>query len=441
MKPFSSILLVLVLSGCATTQGLLAAADPEPSFAIRDVRIFDGERVIPAGTVVIRGDRIAAVGEGVDLSEVDDVIDGQGQTLLPGLIDAHFHADGPEAYKAALVFGQTTVIDMFGDYSAFATHSKLGALAHRPDDEADPLVSMLVTAPGAHGTEDPRVPVSTVTTARQCRDAVNSQLDAGASFVKLVYDSGAAWAPKPVPTLTREVLTACVEAAHARGVLAIVHVLDLREAREALEAGVDGLAHGIADAETDAALAQLVAARGAFVIPTLAVISGITRKNNDKLILSDTRLAPYVAASGVTTLTAPYPDWFGQRMNSPFVEASVRQFKAAQVPVLAGSDCGNPGTAAGVTLHQELELLVASGLTPTEALMAATSLPASRFRLSDRGRIAPGLRADLLLVRGDPTQDIQTTRDIVAVWKRGKKLNREAWRAHVATAHTESPAH
>jgi imidazolonepropionase-like amidohydrolase len=124
------------------------------------------------------------------------------------------------------------------------------------------------------------------------------------------------------------------------------------------------------------------------------------------------------------------------------MQENIRQLKAAHVPLLAGSDCANPRTAVGATLHQELEMLVTTtGFTPTEALTAATSLPAARFKLSDRGRIAPGLRADLLLVRGDPTVDIQLTRSIVAVWKRGKKLDRDAYRAHMEAARQESDRH
>jgi imidazolonepropionase-like amidohydrolase len=98
------------------------------------------------------------------------------------------------------------------------------------------------------------------------------------------------------------------------------------------------------------------------------------------------------------------------------------------VPILAGTDAPNPGTAHGISLHRELELLVRAGLPPVEALRAATSLPARAFRLLDRGRIAPGLRADLLLVGGDPTVDILATRNIRAVWKLGHATDREAFR-------------
>ena len=102
--------------------------------------------------------------------------------------------------------------------------------------------------------------------------------------------------------------------------------------------------------------------------------------------------------------------------------------------ILAGTDVPNPGTAHGVSMHRELELLVQAGLTPQEALAAGTSRPADCFGLDDRGRIAPGLRADLLLVRGDPTTDILATRDIVAVLRSGVRVDREALRSAIASS-------
>lgn len=92
--------------------------------------------------------------------------------------------------------------------------------------------------------------------------------------------------------------------------------------------------------------------------------------------------------------------------------------------MMAGTDAPSPGTAYGASQHGELELLVGAGLTPLQALVAATSAPARAFRLADCGRIGPGLRADLVLVEGDPDRDITATRRIVGVWKRGVAVER-----------------
>jgi hypothetical protein len=145
-------------------------------------------------------------------------------------------------------------------------------------------------------------------------------------------------------------------------------------------------------------------------------------------LLRDDRLAPYLREYAHTTLANRFELRPPGPLDFSLVLTSVARLRAAGVPVLAGTDAPNPGTAHGVSLHRELELLVRAGLSPVEALRAATSLPARAFRLLDRGRIAPGMRADLLLVGGDPTTDVLATRDIRAVWKLGHPADREAFR-------------
>lgn len=113
---------------------------------------------------------------------------------------------------------------------------------------------------------------------------------------------------------------------------------------------------------------------------------------------------------------------------------------AANVRILAGTDAGNPGTAPVVSLHGELEYLVKAGLAPERALAAATSVPAAAFHLIGRGRIAPGLRADLVLVNGDATADVMATRDIVEVWKGGIPVDRESWRQRIHAATSDGPS-
>jgi imidazolonepropionase-like amidohydrolase len=116
--------------------------------------------------------------------------------------------------------------------------------------------------------------------------------------------------------------------------------------------------------------------------------------------------------------------WMQTAASCEGTNEAIRAMAARGVPVLAGTDSPAPGATYGASLHGEMELLVRAGLTPTQALMAATSAPARAFGLDDRGRIAPGLRADLLLVEGDPTADILHTRRIVKIWKRGVEAKR-----------------
>ena len=116
--------------------------------------------------------------------------------------------------------------------------------------------------------------------------------------------------------------------------------------------------------------------------------------------------------------------------------ANIGALAKAGVPILTGTDSGNPGTWYGISVHRELDLLVKAGLTQAQALTAATAAPAKAFRLADRGRIARGLKADLLLVDGDPTADIGAVHAIAEVWKDGVSANplRAARRAELAAA-------
>jgi adenine deaminase len=157
-----------------------------------------------------------------------------------------------------------------------------------------------------------------------------------------------------------------------------------------------------------------VASHKAFVIPTLALIDGMCEGSDGPTVVADPLLAPYLRATDVRQLTHGFPNKL-PRARCDAAMAAVSQLVAAHVDILAGTDALNPMVAHGISLHRELELLVRAGLTPVQALTAATATAAARFGLADRGRIEPGRRADLVLVDGDPAVDIRRTRAIVGV--------------------------
>jgi len=214
---------------------------------------------------------------------------------------------------------------------------------------------------------------------------------------------------------------ALVAAAHERGKLAVVHVLSEQQARDAIEAGADGLAHLFFGDYVSADFAALAAKHHVFVIPTLSSLYGNCGKSIGPAILADPHLGAHISQEWRGSMSMPKPDHSANHLCVAADEA-VRQLMKAGVPLLTGTDAPNPGTTYGASVHGELELLVHDGLTPTQALAAATSVPARVFRLSDRGRISPEMRADLILVEGDPTKNILNTRNIVAVWKRGMRI-------------------
>lgn len=389
--------------------------------AITNVRLFDGERVVQHATVVIAGTRIVAAGEKVAIPPGAAVIDGKGKTLLPGLIDSHTHVF-PGSLERALRFGVTTEMDMF---TALLTLDPLraeqakGPVTNRADVYS---AGTLVTVAGGHGSE--YFPIPTFKGGDDPQAFIDARIAEGSDYIKLIEETGEAYGMK-WPTLARSDLAALIAAAHKRGKIAVVHVSTLSAARDSIDSGADALVHIFADKAPDPGFGKFVAAHHSFVVPTLTVNESTTGVGSGTSLLADKNLAPYLAADEMTNLKAAFPSRPGSTLNMANAFAAVRQLKLAGVPILAGTDAPNPGTSHGASMHRELELLVKSGLTPAEALAAATSIPAKQFKLNDRGRIATGLRADLLLVDGDPTADILATRNIVTVWRNGVALDRK----------------
>ncbi|KAB2964009.1 MAG: amidohydrolase family protein [Thermoanaerobaculia bacterium] len=414
---------------------------PAGSFLVRNVRLFDGERMLERASVSVVDGRISAVDPAAGEPWHTDaatggfaalpVVDGRGRTLLPGLIDAHTHSWG-DALERALRFGVTTQLDQFGDAGTsarLAAEQRDGGAAGRAD-----LLSAgtLVTRAGGHGTQF-GIAIPTLEPGADADAFVAARLAEGSAWIKIVIEDGHELGLEPqLPTLDAAQIAAVVAAAHRRGVLAVAHVHALDAARMAVAAGVDGLVHTVVDELPGEALVAEMAARGVFVVPTLSVLgspaaNGEPAPGSGVTLASDPRLLPYLRSGEVTQLgragivrTAAS----GTPKVVSRARASVARLRAAGVPILAGTDAANPGTTWGASLHGELELLVDAGLSPVEALAAATGRVATAYGLGDRGRIEPGRRADLVLIEGDPTADIRATRAIIGVWKGGQPLAR-----------------
>jgi len=396
-------------------------------FVIRNARVFDGRKVFGQADVLVQDGKIQAVGKNLKAPSDIKVIAASGDTLLPGLIDSHTHAWG-DALKEAEIFGVTTELDMFTDVK-FMQQTKKEQAAGKDLDQADlRSAGTLATAPGGHGTEY-GITIPTLTSPAEAQAWVDARIAEGSDYIKIVVDDASAYGGHR-PTLSMETVKALVEAAHKREKLAVVHIGKQVDARAVIETGADGLAHLFADTAPDPDFAKFAAAHHVFIVPTLTVLDSVSGTASGESLTTDVNLAPYLTSDDVTNLKRAFPK-FSTVLNEKYAEETVAQLKAAGVPVLAGTDAPNPGTSHGASIHRELELLVRSGFTPMEALQSATSVPAATFHLDDRGVIAPGKRADLLLVKGDPTQDILATRDIVSVWKLGVEDDRSAYRASI----------
>lgn len=428
------LFLALLFLGCRSS----AVQAEAGTFAVTNVRIFDGTAMTPKGTVVVTNGRIAAVGPDAQAPAGAEVIDGSGATLLPGFIDSHTHAFG-DALQRALVFGVTTELDMFTAHQfaqAIRTEQAKDGAPGRADLRS---AGTLATAPGGHGTQF-GMPIPTLTKPEEAQAWVDARIAEGSDYIKIVSEDGKAYSLE-LPGLDQSVIAAVIEAARKRDKLAVVHASTQDRARAAVESGASGLVHIFADRAPEPGFAALVAGKKAFVVPTLTVVESTTGVASGKTLSEDARIAPYLRSDEVVSLGRSFPS----RPNAPnrleHALSAVRQLEAAGVTILAGSDAPNPGTAHGASIHREMELLVSAGLSPTEALAAATSAPARAFGLTDRGRIAPGLRADLVLVKGDPGQDVTATRNILRIWKAGHPVERPKMEpAKAAAPQAEKPS-
>jgi imidazolonepropionase-like amidohydrolase len=252
---------------------------------------------------------------------------------------------------------------------------------------------------------------------------IEGRIAEGADYIKVLVEDGHVFASDPLlPTLAPELVAAAVREAHARDRMVLAHVMTLETVEQVVDAGVDGLTHLFFDRpHTDEVIEKIVAA-GVFVIPTLTVIASITGEPAGEELAKDPRVQAKMTPEWVDSLAGAFGA--SPRENFGYALDTLAALKEAGVDLLAGTDAahlGAPGMAHGASLHGELRLLMKGGFTQVEALRAATSVPARVFGLDDRGRIEPGLRADLTLVAGDPTVTIGDTLSVQRVWRGGEQ--------------------
>jgi len=397
---------------------------------IRDIRVFDGNKVSERQTVVLRNGKIERVfstnKEAVPAGAT--VIPGEGRTLLPGLVDSHVHvstAFPEEALRQAAAFGVTAVVDMWSSpppprFTFGPIRFKELNSSGRADLAAVRTAGIGVTAPGGHGAQPvgpaaPQVPV--LPDAASAQAFVDARIAEGSEFIKIIYETRNLSNGGTFPTLTKDEIAAVTKAAHARGRLAVAHIGTEAQARGAIAAGVDGLAHIFSGMTVSSDFGEFAKSKGVFVIPTLAILYASCGQPDSAAILSyeyaKGRLDEKFAY-GLNTSAGPNP------LSCDGATKAVGQLAKAGALILAGTDSPGIGTAYGVSLHWELEHLVEAGLTPIQALTSATSIPAGIFFKGEgRGEIKPGARADLLLVEGNPAKDIKDTRRIVEIWNGG----------------------
>jgi len=412
MKAVAGLITFLFLSQ------LSAFAQGPRGFAIRDVRLFDGVQTSEHRTVLVENGKIVRVGNNsMRLEAATATIKGTGMTLLPGLIDSHVHVGTPvrDALRDALTFGVTTELDMFTNADRLKEMKAIAA--EDPPDVADVRSAGIgATVPGGHPTEMGGPQIPTISEPGEAQAFVDARIAEGSDYIKIIHDGRGG-----LPDTSVELMKALIDAAHKRSKLAVVHVSSEKAAREAVTAGADGLVHVVSGNEASSDFGHFVARRRVFVVPTMVTIYWACGKSTGPEVAKDPQIEPFLSGQQKKALATPSSE-SGCSVAS---DQALQELIGESATILAGTDAPVPGTAYGASLHEELGLYVHLGMASEQALAAATSVPARVFGLKDRGVIKPGMRADLLLVQGDPTTEIQATRNIVAIWKRGVRFERK----------------
>jgi imidazolonepropionase-like amidohydrolase len=369
----------------ARKSGIPAAGGPRT--AVANVRVFDGDRIGDPTTVVIDGGALAPG------DEADVEIDGACGILLPGLIDAHVHLHELANLEQLASFGVTTALDMASWPPSF-----VDSLRGRPGVTDIRSAGGSATAPGSVHSGIPDFPPEGILAGPEAAAPfVARRVAEGSDYIKVIAD---------IPGPDAATLAALVSEAHAHGKLIVAHAAKHDAYAMAVAAGCDVLTHVPLDRPLDAHLASQMVEQRQVAVPTLTMMEGIVAR---------------LIAAGIASVPGS-----GAAQGPAYANArdSVGVLYASGVPVLAGTDSNAApfapaAVAHGESLHRELELLVAAGASTLDALRAATALPATHFGLDDRGHVAPGLRADLVLLRADPLQDITNTRTLAKVWCAG----------------------
>ena len=413
----------------------------QPVTVIRGGIVIDGTGAAPrAATVVIRGERIEAVGPDLPAPAGARIIDATGKTIIPGFFDLHTHltaspvsgmaADWGKNAAAYLAAGITSIND-FAEYSEM--YPPMRALL--ASQIAGPHVHFAarLSTPGGHGTEGGWGDFVTLTasTPAEGKARIRTALAGHPDVIKIFTDGWRYGAAPDLTSINLPTLTAMVEEAHAGKVRVFTHTVTLAGAKTATRAGVDVLAHGVGDAPVDHELISLMREHGTFYVPTLSVYQLHDPKALRPLAAS---LMSPLAWEAVGNLKSP-AETEAHAARWENLRDSVQSLQEAGVPVAIGTDAGMAGTYHGYATLNEIERFANAGLTPLEAISAATSVSARALGIqSERGVIAPGMFADVVILDGHPEQNIADIEKVAEVFKDGAEIDLAALKASIASA-------
>jgi len=417
---------------------------------LQDVRLIDGTGRTPLehADVLFDGDRIVAAGRHHSFSTPPgtSIIECTSMSVLPGLISDHSHlgqVDGITARSSNMTrenilrqlvqyeaYGVTTVMSLGLNLDVFYELQPQVHDASLPGADmfgADRGFGALQGAPpGGMGISDEQV--YRPATPDAARAAVREAAQRHPTLLKLWLDDFHGTLPAK---MSPEVYAAIIDEAHRLNLRVAAHVYYLEDAKQLVRAGIDVLAHGIRDRPVDSDFIRMLKERGVWYIPTLNLDETFylfaERPELLKQPIVSHALQPALAAqlSDPVWRQTALSDHQKIEVENEALRINMQNLKAlydAGVKIGFGTDSGaTPLRVAGFAEHRETQLLVAAGLSPLQTITLATKNAAGLLLLDDRGLIAPGKQADLLLVRGNPSRDIADLDAVQAVWRHGQR--------------------
>lgn len=402
------------LALCLTSASLANAQATVRAFT--GARLIDGTGRAPIAnaTLVVRDGRVVAAGPAASVPIPDGAerVSLDGKTVMPGLINAHGHVNGVRDLATYAAYGVTTVYSLGGEAADVFE-------ARRSQDSPSQSRARVFVAG----------PVLTPTTADEARTQVAAAAAQHVDMVKIRVDDNLGTAPKMPPEAYRAVI---VES-HRRGLRVAVHLFYLADAKMLLDAGADLVAHSVRDAEVDAALTGALKSAGVCVSPTLMrEVSTFVYESTppwfaDPLFLAHANREWMAAATDPAGQASVRASASAQRYKAALAIASrnVKRLADAGVTIAMGTDTGPAGRFQGYFELMELELMVQAGLTPRQALVAATRDAARCMKIDrDLGTLEAGKWGDFVVLDADPLADIANVRRINSVWIAGNRVAR-----------------
>jgi imidazolonepropionase-like amidohydrolase len=397
----------------ATFVFIAATAAQETAFV--GARIIDGsgKPVVENATLLIDGaGRVRAVGASVKVPAGAQRVDVAGKTIMPGLINGHGHVADVSQLDRYAHYGVTAVFSLGGDKEIELRDQT------RPAQQTANLTRSRLFIAG---------PIPTSKTAEDARKAVDALAAARTDIVKFRLDDFLGTAPKMPP----EAYSAILDEAHKKKMRVAVHIVTLNDAKAVLRLGADFIAHSVRDEDVDGEFISLLKKNGAFYTPTLMREVSTYVYGDKPAFLSDPFLLRYGYQPEITKAQDPA---FQEKMRNDkagmwyrdHLAVAMRNLKKAEdagVPVVMGTDTGPPYRFQGYFEHLELEQMTKSGLTPMQAIVAATGTAARCLHAQEQlGTLEPGKWADFLVLDANPLDDIRNTRKIDSVWIAGHQV-------------------